>query len=148
MESRSFQFGLIGLAAVAICLLGFMAVGRVLAAELSFSRANCSNNESITWQYPVVNANRWWRVISTHRRSAIGWGSEEVHSVDSGWGLTWRSAAVHWGEGASGMYGPRRWFVVGQHYEFFPGAIGIAGARMIAYTTATNCNAGQVFPDW
>ncbi len=47
------------------------------------SRANCANNESISW-----------------------WAG---HSF-TGWQTTWRSAAVHWGEGTGG------WYVLGHHW--------------------------------
>ena len=60
------------------------------------SRANCNNNESFTWD-PWVFEPHWRRTLSRHDDTATG----TSHTISSSSGLvhTWRSAAVHWGEG-------------------------------------------------
>ena len=73
------------------------------------SRANCMNNESITWQ-----AGRSWdmRTISWHYHGS------DVHSIDTGFSNTWRSAAVHWGEASPGS----GYQVVGNHWVKLSGS--------------------------
>jgi hypothetical protein len=69
------------------------------------SRANCLNNESITWWY-LHPFN--WRVVSIHRHTT----GLDTHHIDTGWWYDWRVAAIHWGEPlASG-----KWEVSGYHY--------------------------------
>ncbi len=68
------------------------------------SRANCGNNESISWDW---KEDHMFRVMSYH---SANYRTEIPHIVDTGWANTWRSAAVHWGEGNGG------WKVLGQHY--------------------------------
>ena len=77
------------------------------------SRANCINNESFTYKATFII--RWplppipvpqaapRRTISTHH-DRLG---APPHSVESSSGLvnTWRSAAVHWGEGLPTVIG-------------------------------------------
>lgn len=60
------------------------------------SRANCYNNESFTWD-PDFFEPHWRRTLSRHDDTATG----TSHTISSGSNLvnTWRSAAVHWGEG-------------------------------------------------
>jgi hypothetical protein len=68
------------------------------------SRANCLNNESITWWkgHPFN-----WRVISYHTdQGAI------AHQMDTGFNYTWRAHAIHWGEGTRIL----SWRVWGYHY--------------------------------
>lgn len=88
------------------------------------SRANCLNNESITWWYLHPHN---WRVVSFHRHA----GTRHQHSIDSGYAINWRQHAIHWGEPmASG-----RWEVWGYHYQ--------AGAHErtpMAVTQAVACN--------
>jgi hypothetical protein len=68
------------------------------------SRANCANNESISWDW---TQDRWLFVRSDHIQEKTG---HVVHTVDMPWVLTWRNAQVHWGEGTGG------WIVHGTHY--------------------------------
>lgn len=68
------------------------------------SRANCANNESISWDW---TANWYFWVNSQHINARTG---EIVHTLVSYWQLTWRNAQVHWGEGKGG------WRVHGTHY--------------------------------
>ena len=68
------------------------------------SRANCVNNESISWDW---TKNWYFWVVSQHIDARTG---DMIHELGTGWQLTWRSAAVHWGEGRGG------WWVHGYHY--------------------------------
>ncbi|HEU5366664.1 MAG TPA: hypothetical protein VFU62_14095 [Hanamia sp.] len=78
------------------------------------SRANCGNNESITWQ-----AGKNWdmRTISWHYHGL------KVHIVDTKFETTWRSAAVHWGEARPGsgyrVVGNHWVKLLGPHYNIF-----------------------------
>lgn len=68
------------------------------------SRANCGNNESISWDW----THDWWLwTTSKHIKN------RSEHTVDTGKAWTWRSAAVHWGEG-TGDY-----TVSGNHYRHY-----------------------------
>lgn len=96
-----------------------------------FSRANCVNNESITWDWP--GNNRWLWTNSSHYKN--GWQP----TIRTGWEYTWRSAAVHWNEGYSGG-----WYVVGQHYQWLPGY----GEHQFGQTFTQNCNLNYFFPYW
>lgn len=68
------------------------------------SRANCLNNESITWwwRHPYN-----WRVISIHYHK----GSNSKHHIDTGFNYNDRVAGIHWGEGVHGGFE-----VWGYHY--------------------------------
>lgn len=68
------------------------------------SRANCLNNESITWWYLHPYD---WRVVSYHTDQ----GSQS-HTMDTGFNYTWRAHAIHWGEGNPAG----SWRVYGYHY--------------------------------
>jgi len=62
------------------------------------SRANCINNESISWH----RGNSYWLwVNSEHYDAKTG---VRLHYVLTGWQFTWRAAAVHYGEGMRGGY--------------------------------------------
>ncbi len=67
------------------------------------SRANCLNNESITWWkgHPTN-----WKVVSIHKHYQTG-----THMIDTGYNTNDRVAAVHWGEGVHGGF-----VVWGYHY--------------------------------
>ena len=87
------------------------------------SRANCLNNESITWWRGHYNT---WRVVSAHL-SPYG----QAHVIDTGWQYTWRAHAIHWGEGNP----VKLWQVWGDHYEY-----GISKVRPFARTYAIECS--------
>lgn len=76
-----------------------------LVATTVHSRANCYNNESITWW---LNHSYHWRVVSVHFDIY-----NDSHHMDTGYAYTWRQAAVHWGEAPLGAH---RWTVSGYHY--------------------------------
>ena len=68
------------------------------------SRANCGNNESISWDW----THDWYFwVNSEHVDRRTG---TTLHTLVSEWQLTWRNAMVHWGEGTGG------WAVQGRHW--------------------------------
>jgi hypothetical protein len=68
------------------------------------SRANCANNESITWW----NGHPYnWKVVSIHKHVP----SNQVHLIDTGFNINDRVAAIHWGEGVHGGF-----VVWGYHY--------------------------------
>lgn len=96
------------------------------------SRANCINNESITW---YANHSYYWRVVSFHnydyRNANAGY-----HYIDTGLSQTWRQAAVHFGE----SYPGGTYFVSGFHYFLDRG-------RQIldVNTTAADCS---IYDGW
>lgn len=67
------------------------------------SRANCLNNESITWWRGHPNN---WKVVSIHKHYQAG-----QHLLDTGFNLNDRVAAICWGEGVHGGF-----VVWGYHY--------------------------------
>ena len=98
------------------------------------SRANCANNESITWDGTDFHT---LAVVSFHTRDYLKiMGQYSVHRVEAPWQPTWRSAAVHWGEGATvGLY-----LVQGWHWEV------IADQIVLRATTSTdNCS---IYDGW
>lgn len=70
------------------------------------SRANCLNNESITWW---LNHPYLWRVVSVHKSP---WNS--MHDDSAGFDYNDRVAVVHWGEGMIA----EPWEVWGYHYLY------------------------------
>ena len=68
------------------------------------SRANCLNNESITWW---LNHPYDWRVVSIHKFPGY-----TQHHIDTGFWYDSRVAAIHWGEGDV----LNDWLVWGYHY--------------------------------
>ena len=79
------------------------------------SRANCINNESITWQIRLVGVpgsflgipigvSALRRTISTHHDHLTGLPPHDVES-SSTLEDTWRSDAVHWFEGRPTLVG-------------------------------------------
>jgi hypothetical protein len=71
------------------------------------SRANCTNNESISWDW----TNYWWLMTRSDHYSL--YSDQLKHIVQTERELTWRSAAVHWGEGGQG------WKVHGFHWRHY-----------------------------
>ena len=114
--------------------------GSVLASAPSqagitfFSRANCANNESISWDWP--GNNYWlWTYGYHYRYSNGGWEP----TLATGWEYTYRSAAIHWWEG---LYGDA--YVVGDHYMWISGY----GTLYMGRSQTNNCNLGYFFPYW
>lgn len=96
-----------------------------------FSRANCVNNESISWDWPGREHLLW--TASHHTRNG------RQHPVQTGWQRTSHSAAVHWGEGLS-----EGWSVAGDHFEYMEPY----GEHHLGTTQASDCNSGTIFPKW
>lgn len=69
------------------------------------SRANCVNNESITWH---AGNSYWMRVISFHNYNHV-----QQHVLDTFRIYTWRGADVCWGEAPKGRGDP--WDVYAYH---------------------------------
>lgn len=94
------------------------------------SRANCVNNESITWDASGFHE---LSVVSFHIADYMNRvGQYSKHRLEETWNYTRRSAAVHWGEGytAFGYY-----LVQGFHWE----AIG-RNQILRANTSVDNCS--------
>lgn len=87
------------------------------------SRANCLNNESITWW---AGHRATWRVVSIHKHVP----TNQMHLIDTGYHYNDRVAAVHWGEGVHGGF-----VVWGYHY-----LEGWNGGMYFADTYAETCN--------
>lgn len=86
------------------------------------SRANCINNESISWDwknYWILNTQTWHYL-----------NGQLQHEFQTGWQTTWRSAAVHWSEGTGG------WGVRGEHYIAYKSGDMIP----LGTTTAIDCS--------
>ena len=118
-------------------LYKFFCIGMILIAlpvdaglyDITYnSRANCGNNESITW---FRQGSRQWRTISVHQHNTKG-----SHVVDTGWEKTWRSAAVHWGEAVAGS----GWTVCGYHHWWFNNR-----DNMMAITCVDDCS---IYDGW
>lgn len=75
-------------------------------ATTAHSRANCINNESITWWLGHAYD---WRVVSIHNENI----TKTAHHIDTGYAVTWRQAAVHWNEAPLGF---KNWSVSGHHF--------------------------------
>ena len=103
------------------------------AGLMWFSRANCGNNESISWDWPGRNHTLWTN--SFHWDGRVGWESP----IRTGWATTYRSAAVHWGEGVRGNY-----YVIGAHYDWDA----TYGEHFLGYTPTTGSHLDVFFPYW
>jgi hypothetical protein len=88
------------------------------------SRANCLNNESISW-----DGFHYWILATESWHYRVG---EPVHLVGSGWENTWRSASVHYGEGNRGGYR-----AVGYHHIRYEGS---DTDKLLGVTNVTDCN--------
>lgn len=104
------------------------------AGMVWFSRANCFNNESITWDWPGNNHMLWTN--SFHYNGRAGrWEAP----IRTGWQWTYRSAAIHAWEGLKGGY-----YVIGHHFNYsYP-----QGEYLMGYTPTTNCQIHYFFPYW
>jgi len=108
------------------CILSICAAHSGFKFLTSHSRANCINNESITW---------WFEHSMTLRtRSTHYYNNKFKHTIDTGWQNTSRSAAVHWGEGHG-----TGWYVHGEHWVFTD------RPTHWATTDATDCN---IYDGW
>lgn len=92
------------------------------------SRANCVNNESITW-----HKGHTYNLLTVSDHLKFG---KRQHSLATGWEVTWRSANVHWGEPGGEPY----WYVQAGHYM----KVGYQDYR-IGFTTASDCS---IYDGW
>ncbi len=97
------------------------------------SRANCINNESVSW-----DATRSWPLLVVSEHDVTG--TLDWHEIRTGAELTetWRSAAVHWGEGAATG---TKWLVRGWHYSLDEDGLCV----LLEYTEASDCS---IYDGW
>ena len=88
------------------CLCASLSVHAGVYHTTVHSRANCLNNESITWW---LNHPYNWRVVSVHEFPTV-----TSHLMDTGFNYTSRAHAIHWGEGDV----LNNWEVYGYHYLY------------------------------
>ena len=100
------------------------------------SRANCINNESITWDATKAHT---FSVVTFHMSDYMDRiGQYSKHRLQTGWDVTRRSAAVHWGEGRT----PAGYYLVqGWHWEGINGV----GEVLRATTSVDNCS---IYDGW
>lgn len=109
---------------IAVAAITMLVAAPSQAGLVWFSRANCVNNESISWDWPGRNHTLWTN--SFHWNSRVGWEAPS-------------SAAVHYGEGVKGGY-----YVIGAHYRWDTRY----GEIFLGYTPTTGCNLSFFFPYW
>ena len=133
---------------IAVLLMGISSI--IFAEDVDmFSRANCVNNESITYNF--FDPPEWRLTFSTHVDTQNGNASHyvaggplaycDIYGCWYYYELTTRADAVHWGEG--GVPGiSTRWVAYGDHRHYYPG-IGFTAY----FTSANDCNLnfGQFF---
>lgn len=95
------------------------------------SRANCVNNESISWDW----THDWWFWVNSVHRDRYTGGI--YHQLPSGWIVTWRNAMVHWGESRPGG----RFEVEGLHYMMGPHNQPV----LVAHEIVTDCS---IYDGW
>jgi len=117
-------------------LIGLMLCTKVFSGingPTYHSRANCVNNESISWD---LTSPHMFFTQSEHFSKTKS-GDEIYHKVTTkGMESTWRSAAVHWFEGAGGG-----WDVYGWHSSLDEDGKEI----ILCQTRATDCN---IYDGW
>jgi hypothetical protein len=118
-----------------IIFISFLIFSSVLQAGFNglttHSRANCGNNESISWD--ALKPHR----LGTNSTHTSKTGAS--HKFGSGIANTHRSAAVHWGEGTGG------WTVRGEHYLFEDSSNKIIWVRN---SYSTDCSMYDGWWDW
>ncbi len=114
---------------VLICLMLSNTSHAGFTAITWHSRANCINNESVTWDF----THSWdMRTESEHNSQT------DPHRLDTGWEKTKRSAAICWGEGLTkpDEYG---WGVAGFHHVM------VNGFECIYTTSTKDCS---IYDGW
>ncbi|CAM4422254.1 MAG: hypothetical protein LEGION0403_FIIPPAGN_02722 [Legionella sp.] len=122
---------------IVVCVLMAIAINANSAWNgiSDHSRANCANNESITWDHSEFHR---LAVVSFHTADYMNrMGQYEQHRTEDFWATTRRSAAVHWGEGTT----PAGYYLVqGWHWEY------IGGNEILRATTGVdNCS---IYDGW
>jgi len=127
---------------VAVTLFASYGTATIADEVDMFSRANCINNESITYNF--FDPPQWRLTFSIHTDTQNG---NAAHYVASGplayctWYTCWyyyeyttRADAVHWGEGGTPGFSSR-WRTTGDHRHYY------AGVGFTHYpTSASDCN--------
>ena len=100
------------------------------------SRANCGNNESISWDLRTLRNLAATSVHYNVEGNFSNWESSPQHSVSTtAPSSTHRAAAVHWGESAPLL---KQWYVKGHHWER------VSSRRTIYRATeAKDCNLSE-----
>jgi hypothetical protein len=116
-----------------------LAISLLVAANLSHaaankltihSRNNCGNNESISW-----DGTKYWHLgTNSHHTYKDG----KTHVIGSGIAQTWRSAAVHYGEGIGGWVR-----VQGEHYLFQDGS-----TKYVIWYKITDVRDCDIYTGW
>lgn len=115
-----------------LLLLAFSSISKAGFNGLTMhSRANCANNESISW-----DATHTWHLATNSMHAMHG---KKYHEFGSGVERTKRSAAVHWGEGTGG------WAVYGTHYILDDKSNKIIRAIL---SQSVDCSAYDGWWDW
>lgn len=130
MKTNRFNLGL-----AMVSIIAALCMKPAEAGLIWFSRANCVNNESIAWDWPGY---RHWLWTNSHHWDYQKFGWERA--VVTGWEYTFRSAAVHWGEGFRGDY-----YVWGDHWIYDPRR---RSEIYLGNSEASNCNLKFFFPYW
>ncbi len=103
------------------------------------SRANCANNESISWDLLENHVLR----VDSHHIYLPNPNINTNHSISTHptqFSNTWRAAAVHWGEG--GVPGTSStWGVAGNHFMQYPNG----EIRLVAQEYVTDCS---IYDGW
>jgi len=105
-----------------LSIVGTLAMpDNAISSLVKFSRANCVNNESVTFDpdgyirsYPKL----YWLATNSYHWNG-SWHCVNNVSNDcssAGYELDWHTAGIHWGEGTGG------WYVLGYHW--WTGAVG------------------------
>ena len=136
------RFFMLSLLTGVVCAFTFWVIPEksdAASTQLShFSRANCINNESVSWDGAAPH---WLWVNSWHKFQLTGnWHCEN----DLGNGCTsnyWEYAnhngGIHWGE-APVNYSFATWYVEGHHWW-----INSRGYMSFKFTSASSCNLNQ-----
>jgi hypothetical protein len=115
---------------IAISFLTFSSVSQAAFNVLSIhSRNNCGNNESISWDGTQTHH---LKTLSKHFRP-----NTSYHDILVGPEQTWRSAAVHWGEGTGGWTHTK-----GEHTLFENGNTKVIWVK---YTDVKDCS---IYDGW
>jgi hypothetical protein len=120
---------------IAIIALLLIQTGHAGLAFLTHhSRANCINNESVSWH----KGHKYWLLVTSEHFWPMS--GQVIHTACNEkkchWENTWRAAAVCWTEGKGG------WVVSGKHF-FTLGSDAIG--KMVAQETVVDCS---IYDGW
>lgn len=114
-----------------VSLAGLAASMNVNADLTWFSRANCVNNESISWH--AWNPEWLWTNTYHFKNGTYLHCDNNAGNSCAGnsWQQTWWGGAVHWNEGLIGGF-----YVIGDHWRWSAST----GTYLLGRTSATGCN--------